>query len=647
MSLDPKQNLIASLAAEGFQYDSNSRRAQCPHHGSADSSFNLALNENENGDLLLHCHSHGCSASQVCQSLGIAESELFATDEVKARKQSEAKKPGTKIGASDPQILIDMYESRLGACGSVYSYDDKAGKTCGMVLRFDSEGGAKQFRQISSTDNGWVCEGMPSPRPLYNLPNVIESDFIVVVEGEKAAEVAKSLGYNATTPTQGCKSPHLTDWSVLARKTVWILPDNDEQGWAFADKVLTLLPKSCVVEVRTLSREFELPEGGDIADIVGNPADIIKAISRIPPTYSRVPSEEEMNGRFAGRSVDELWDAAEEPLDWLVEGVFVAEQPTVIGAKQKSLKTTLLSDLVVALATATPWIGKFHVPKKRRVLFITGESSERGSMKRIIRAVESRGFGRKDIGDGLRIETRAFPNLPSASDCLDLSNVVQMFGIEVVIVDPLYMGLQGINSSNLMEVGPALRRFMACCRPASMVLAHHVKKTADYTDAPNLEDLSQAGIAEFAGNYWLMGRLSEYVGDGKHELAVRHGGRDDQFGSYKLDFDESEWKADFTSLADWREQKKMQGEVDKQQQHQRKVDDKVHKEEELYTAKRDIVIGMAADLGTFTSNQICSKGKYKLALDRMAGEGYLEAVNPLTKLGTPGKVTHYRLKEKL
>jgi len=139
-------------------------------------------------------------------------------------------------------------------------------------------------------------------------------------------------------PTQGCKSPHLTDWSVLARKTVWILPDNDEQGWAFADKVLTLLPKSCVVEVRTLSREFELPEGGDIADIVGNPADIIKAISRIPPTYSRVPSEEEMNGRFAGRSVDELWDAAEEPLDWLVEGVFVAEQPTVIGAKQKSLR---------------------------------------------------------------------------------------------------------------------------------------------------------------------------------------------------------------------------------------------------------------------------------------------------------------------
>ena len=114
------------------------------------------------------------------------------------------------------------------------------------------------------------------------------------------------------------------------------------------------------------------------------------------------------------------------------------------------------------------------------------------------------------------------------------------------------MGLQGLNTSNLTEVGPAMRQFMALCRPANVIIAHHVKKTASFDDAPNLEDLSQAGIAEFAGNYWLMGRMGEYTGDGLHSLAIRYGGRDEQFGLLKLDFDERNWTANFSSLLDHR-----------------------------------------------------------------------------------------------
>jgi len=115
------------------------------------------------------------------------------------------------------------------------------------------------------------------------------------------------------------------------------------------------------------------------------------------------------------------------------------------------------------------------------------------------------------------------------------------------------MGLQGLNTSNLTEVGPALRQFMQHCRPANVIIAHHVKKTASFDDAPNLEDLSQAGIAEFAGNYWLMGRMTEYTGDGLHTLAIRAEGRDEQFHLLKLDFDERAWTAEFSSLQDHRE----------------------------------------------------------------------------------------------
>ena len=107
-----------------------------------------------------------------------------------------------------------------------------------------------------------------------------------------------------------------------------------------------------------------------------------------------------------------------------------------------------------------------------------------------------------------------------------------------------------------------MRQYMEYCRPANVISAHHVKKTASFDDAPNLEDLSQAGIAEFAGNYWLMGRMGEYVGDGMHKLAVRYGGRDEQFGLLKLDFDERKWTAEFSSLVDHREDLKVRKETE-------------------------------------------------------------------------------------
>jgi len=270
-----------------------------------------------------------------------------------------------------------------------------------------------------------------------------------------------------------------------------------------------------------------------------------------PPQESQGPPPTVIKS-FAGKSAQELYDLATEPIEWLVNDVFSSDQGTVFGAKLKSLKTTLLTDLAVALVSGTLWLNRFVVPKKLRVLFLTGEASERAAIRKIKRAADSRNLRREDLS-GLRIEAVNFPNLPTAADCVAVERAVKKHGIEVVILDPLYMGLAGVNTTNLFEVGPALRQFMESCRPAKTILSHHVKKTASYDDAPNLEDLSQAGIAEFAGNYWLMGRMAEYTGDGQHQLAIRYGGRDEQFGLLKLVFDERKWTSDFSSLLDHRQ----------------------------------------------------------------------------------------------
>lgn len=285
-------------------------------------------------------------------------------------------------------------------------------------------------------------------------------------------------------------------------------------------------------------------------------------IEMIEPEAEQTDSQDEQATTvrtFAGKSAADLWDI-DDSTDWLVEDVFSADQPTIVGAKQKSLKTTLLTDLAVSLASGYAWLGKFVVPRKRRVLFVTGEASEKAAIKKVRRAADSRNLRREDFRDSLRIEALTFPTLPSPADCLAIGEAVKEHGIEIVLLDPLYMGLQGLNTANLNEVGPVMRQFMAACRPAKVIIAHHVKKSASFDDAPNLEDLSQAGIAEFAGNYWLMGRMKEYTGEGLHELAIRYGGRDEQFGLLKLDFDERSWKADFSSLMDHREDQKQRRE---------------------------------------------------------------------------------------
>ena len=166
-------------------------------------------------------------------------------------------------------------------------------------------------------------------------------------------------------------------------------------------------------------------------------------------------------------------------------------------------------------------------------------------------------------------------------------------GIEVVLLDPLYMGLSGVNTSNLNDVGPAMRRFMEFCRPASVIIAHHVNKTASYVDAPNLEDLSQAGIAEFAGNYWLMGRLGEYTGNGLHSLGVRYGGRDEQCGLLKLEFDEFAWEAKFSNLLDDRKDRKAHKETERVNAMTQKILDELQRYPKGVSESR-----LAAGIGT-------------------------------------------------
>ena len=70
---------------------------------------------------------------------------------------------------------------------------------------------------------GWRWAGMPEPRPLYRLPEVLRADRVLVVEGEKAADAAPEVA--------GVTGEYFYE-SKLHKPTVHALNDADgERLW--------------------------------------------------------------------------------------------------------------------------------------------------------------------------------------------------------------------------------------------------------------------------------------------------------------------------------------------------------------------------------------------------------------------------------
>ena len=219
------------------------------------------------------------------------------------------------------------------------------------------------------------------------------------MKAKKAADALRGIGIAATTSLQGAQSPQLTEWVLLGEKDFIIWPDNDENGRKYAEKVAKLLSGSAksVSVIDTPEGAGEKDDAADyLARLSGKDLDerrnavLALAEQAKPAEFEQEPSPD-APPTFAGVDASELAELANEPTEWLVTNVIAREQPTIFGARAKCGKTTLLSDLAVALATGTDWLGHFPVERQSKVLFITGEATKKAAARRIDKAVSSRG----------------------------------------------------------------------------------------------------------------------------------------------------------------------------------------------------------------------------------------------------------------
>jgi hypothetical protein len=230
------------------------------------------------------------------------------------------------------------------------------------------------------------------------------------------------------------------------------------------------------------------------------------------------------------------------PREFMVTGIITVGQPCIIGGPRKALKTTFAVDLAISIGTATTFLGEFATPRPRRVLFLSGESGSATVQETAKRVCQAKGLTPHDL-DGRVFWGFELPKLSNPDDVAELAAYIREHGIEVVIVDPLYLCLLSGNSkldaANLFDVGPLLQTITSACLDAGAtpILIHHLRKNRDNPNAPpELEDLAFAGVQEFARQWILLGRREAYEpGTGDHKLWLAVGGSAGHSGAWAVD----------------------------------------------------------------------------------------------------------------
>jgi len=375
---------------------------------------------------------------------------------IRTRTYQEDREILDRLQEYDSNDLKDLCQDNLlGQPTARWDYYDENKKIIACVYRYETKRG-KQYRPW---DVKSCSHRAPDIRPLYNIPNIIKSRNVIIVEGEKSADALIQAGIVATTAMFGANAPlNKTDWRPVYKKHVIIWPDNDGPGITYARQLAEYL-KPNVASLSILKPPTEKPKGWDAADAKAEEISLQDFIKQSERAHIKRPAIVPIN------ILD--WKRTPPDRNWVIEGWLPTGYVTAIYGDGGVGKSLLSQQLMTAVATGSSFL---NLPiKKSKVYALLCEDDEAELWRRQYSINQYFDIEMEDLSDNLRMISRVGnDNLLMIFDGKDngqitpfyqeLLNDIKEFNPDLVILDTV-ADLFGGNENNRSQV----RQFVQNC----------------------------------------------------------------------------------------------------------------------------------------------------------------------------------------
>lgn len=200
----------------------------------------------------------------------------------------------------------------------------------------------------------------------------------------------------------------------------------------------------------------------------------------------------------------------------------------MISGLKKTLKTTIMLDLAISIASGRDFLGRFAVWKQMPVAVMSYESGKRNLQETMRRIRTAKALSGPQV-PGLAV-CRTLPKIDQPKQLEEIRRFLRDTGAKILFLDNVYLCMSGADWSNASIISNKLHDVKCVCDEfgALFVYTHHNRKTLPNPFAPtDLDDCSGAGFAEFSGQWLLLARQMKYDDTGIHPLYLRAGSRED------------------------------------------------------------------------------------------------------------------------
>lgn len=348
-----------------------------------------------------------------------------------------------------------------------YDYVDPDGELRYQVCRYMP----KDFRPRVPLGAGWregrgCMDGVE--RLPYHLIEILKSDYVIVVEGEKDVDALRAAGFVATTKCGGAaKTWEPSALSYFRDRDVYVIPDNDTAGIRGAEKTCAALV-GVARSVRYAPLCADMAPRADVSDwLAAGGGDVVAACK----AFGEFDAEE-VDADFVYQTLDADTITPVLSADDYVEGLLVAGAMSVVYGPSNVGKTFFAADLAMHVAAGWEWRG--CEVSQMPVLYVAAEGAF-GIRNRV--AAFRRHY---DMS-----ETLPFHVIPVAVNLLSddeaverLINTAKVKGAGMIVLDTLSRVIAGGNENAPDDMGQLIGncdRIRAEAR-AHVMLVHHTGK---------------------------------------------------------------------------------------------------------------------------------------------------------------------------